>query len=64
MDFELAYSPEFPYSKDDYNRHVPNLYARETIQTNQIINNIAGILNENINFVEIENIFNKYGFYL
>lgn len=62
LDFELTRTPQHPYSKSDYERHVPSLYDREVIQTYVVINYIAGVLREEIDFVLIDNLFKEYGF--
>lgn len=64
LDFELACSPQHPYTKEDYQRHVKDLLPREIIQTYLIICYIAGILKEDINFAEIDSLFNEYDFNL
>lgn len=35
LDFELASSPGYPYTKQDYLRHIPMLMPRETVHTYQ-----------------------------
>ena len=62
LDFELACSPAHPYSSEDYRRHVKDLFPREIIQTYVIINYIAGVLREEINFAEVDALFAEYGF--
>lgn len=62
VDFELACSPKHPYLNDDDRRHVKDLFPREIIQTYVIINYIAGLLMENIDFSLVDAIFAKYGF--
>ena len=64
LDFELCHTPQHPYSSEDYVRHVPDLYDREIIQTYVIINYIAGVLCENIDFKVIDGILERYGFSL
>lgn len=64
LDFELACSPKYPYKSIDYQRHVPDLFARELIQTYCIINYIAGVLRQVPNYALIDNIFNEHGFNL
>ena len=64
LDFELACSPKHPYAKEDYQRHVKDLLPREIIQTYIIINYIAGVLKEEIDFAEIDSLFAKYDFNL
>ena len=62
LDFELACSPKYPYTNEDNMRHVKALFPREIIQTYVIINYIAGVLRENINFAEVDALFSEYGF--
>ena len=64
LDFELACSPKHPYAKEDYQRHVKNLLPREIIQTYIIINYIAGVLKEEIDFSEIDSLSAEYDFNL
>lgn len=64
LDFELCRTPQQPYTKADYDRHVCDLYDREVMQTYVIINYIAGILREDINFEIIDGLFRDYGFNL
>lgn len=64
LDFELACSPQYPYTKEDYQRHVKDLLPREIIQTYVIINYIAGVLKEEIIFSKIDSLFAEYGFNL
>ena len=64
LDFELACSPKHPYTKEDYQRHVKDLLPREIIQTYIIINYIAGVLKEEIDFAEIDSLFAEYNFNL
>ncbi len=64
LDFELACSPTYPYAKEDYRRHVKSLFPREIIQTYVIINYIAGVLKEEIDFAEVDSLFSEYGFNL
>lgn len=62
LDFELACSPTHPYSKADDMRHVKDLYHREAIQTYVIINYIAGVLHEPIDYAKVDALFFSYGF--
>ncbi len=64
LDFELACSPKHPYAKEDYQRHVKDLLPREIIQTYIIINYIAGVLKEEIDFSEIDSLFAEHDFNL
>ena len=62
LDFELCRTPQHPYEKADYERHVPTLYSREVIQTYVIINYIAGVLREEVNYADIDALFAEYGY--
>lgn len=62
VDFELACSPEHPYSDEDSLRHVKDLFPREIIQTYEIINYIAWVLKEPIDYRVIDAMFHSYGF--
>ena len=62
LDFELCRTPQHPYEKADYERHVPSLYSREVIQTYVIINYIAGVLKEEVNYADIDALFAEYRF--
>lgn len=64
LDFELCRTPQHPYTKNDYERHVPSLYEREAIQTYVIINYIAGVLKEMPDYRVIDKLFFDYGFNL
>lgn len=64
LDFELACSPAHPYSSEDDMRHVKDLFPREILQTYVIINYIAGVLREDIDFAEVDALFAEYGFNL
>ena len=62
LDFELSCSPSYPYSQEDDRRHVKSLFARELIQTYEVINYIAGVLQEPVDYQKIDDIYAKYGF--
>lgn len=62
LDFELACSPALPYDKEDDRRHVKNLFSREITQTYNVINYIAGVLNEKVDFKKLDCLFSEYGF--
>ena len=62
LDFELACSPTHPYNSEDDMRHVKDLFPREILQTYVIINYIAGVLREEIDFAEVDSLFAEYGF--
>lgn len=62
LDFELACSPSHPYSKEDDQRHVKDLFPREITHTYVIINYIAGVLREAIDYTIVDALFAEYGF--
>ena len=62
LDFELCRTPQHPYTKGDYERHVCNLYDREVIDTYKIIIYIAGCLRETVDFKKVDALFKDYGF--
>ena len=57
-------SPTHPYVGENVVRHVKDLFPREIMQTNVVINYIAGVIREEINFDEVDGIFADFGFYL
>ena len=62
LDFELSCSPSYPYEREDYQRHAIDLFSREVTQTYCIINYIAGVLKEHIDFKKVDRLFTEYGF--
>lgn len=62
LDFEIAHSPNYPYTMEDAQRHVLDLYAREIFFTYQIIVQVAGYLHEKIDFRWVDSLFEQYGF--
>lgn len=62
LDFELCRTPQHPYTKADYERHVEDLFDREVIYAYVIINTIAHVLHEAIDFKIVDGIFSKYDF--
>ena len=62
LDFELACSPAHPYTSKDDMRHVKDLFPREIMQTYVVINYIAGVLRETIDFEKVDELFTEYGF--
>lgn len=62
LDFELSHTPNYPYAREDYIRHVPTLMPREVIQTYEIINYIAGVLREDINYRRVDELFGEYDY--
>lgn len=64
LDFELACSPQYPYTSEDSQRHAKDLFPREIIHSYRVVNYIAQVLREDIDYSEIDAIFNKYDFNL
>ena len=62
LDFELACSPTHPYAREDDQRHVKSLFPREILQTYVIINYIASVLREEIDYAVVDALFAEYGF--
>ena len=62
LDYELACSPKYPYTNEDYVRHAQGLFPREIIYTYVIINYIAGVLGEEIDYSEVDALFAAYDF--
>lgn len=62
LDFELSHTPSFPYEQDDYKRHVPCLMPREILQTYNVIIETASILNDSINYKDIDKLFAEYNY--
>jgi hypothetical protein len=62
LDFEISHTPNYPYTKEDYVRHVPTLMPREIIQTYEIINYIAWCLGEQIDYKKVDNLFKDYNY--
>ena len=62
LDFELCHTPQHPYTKADYARHVPDLFDREVIDIYKLINYIAGVLHQPVDYQKIDNLFAEYGF--
>ena len=62
LDFELACSPAHPYTSEDDMRHVKDLFPREIMQTYVVINYIAGVLREEIDFAGVDALFAEYAF--
>ena len=62
LDFEIAHSPNYPYTTEDEQRHVMDLFAREIIYTYQIIVSIAWLLGEHVDYEWVDNMFEDYGF--
>jgi len=62
LDFEMCHTPQHPYTKEDYVRHVPDLFDREVIDTYKLINYIAGVLYQQVDFQLIDKMFSEYGF--
>ncbi|MBE6331530.1 MAG: hypothetical protein E7070_04425 [Bacteroidales bacterium] len=64
LDFELACSPMHPYSSEDDMRHVRDLFQREILQSYVVINYIAGVLRETVDYDSVDELFSEYGFCL
>lgn len=62
LDFELCHTPQHPYGKEDYVRHVPVLFDREIIDTYKLINYIAGVLRQPVDYKRVDSLFLEYGF--
>lgn len=62
LDFELSHTPSYPYEQEDYRRHVPGLMPREILQTYDVIIEIATILNEDIDYKDIDDLFAEYDY--
>lgn len=62
LDFELACSPAHPYTSEDDQRHVKDLFPREIFHTYIIINYIACFLLEEVDFQRVDLLFQEYGF--
>lgn len=62
LDFELCHTLQHPYDKEDYVRHVHVLFDREIIDTYKLINYIAGVLRQQIDFQKVDDLFAEYGF--
>lgn len=62
LDFELSCSMKHPYEEDDSQRHVKDLFPREIFQTYCIINYVASVLREQIDFKRVDDLFKEYGF--
>ncbi len=62
LDFELSYSPRHPYLKREDNEQVAILMKREILQTYEVIKHIAFGIGDNIDYAQVDNIFDEYGF--
>lgn len=62
LDFELCHTPQHPYTKEDYVRHLPTLFDREVIDTYKLINYIAGVLFQPVDYSKVNALFYEYGF--
>lgn len=62
LDFEMSNSIEYPYSEEVNPKEVEVLYNRELLHTYQVIIYIAAVLEEAINFKDLDNMFEKKGF--
>ena len=57
LDFELTRTPQHPYTKEDYERHAEDYYSREILDVYRIIQYIAGVLQQEIDYSIIDNMF-------
>lgn len=64
LDFELACTPQTPYTREDDRRHVKELFSREVIHTYEIVNQIAWLLGEDIDYGKVDALFADKGFIL
>ena len=62
LDFELSHTLSYPYEQEDYRRHVPDLMPREILQTYNVVIEIASILNEAIDYKDIDKLFAEYNY--
>lgn len=62
LDFELSHTLSYPYEQEDYRRHVPDLMPREILQTYNVVIEIASILNEAIDYTDIDKLFAEYNY--
>lgn len=62
LDFELAHTPNYQKTSEDAKRHIPILFSREIIHTYEVIVYIAGCVKENIDYSQIDLMFEHYGF--
>lgn len=62
LDFEIAHSPNYPYTNEDNKRHVKDFFAREVLDVYKIIIYIAGVLHEKIDCMFLDSMFADYGF--
>lgn len=60
LDFELASSPKHPYSNEEGQKYVQDLFEREVIYAYQIVLDIAAILKESIDYTQIERIIKSH----
>lgn len=62
LDFEIASSPNYPFEREDYRRHIPDLFSREILHIYQIILDIAWILREKPDYNYLDSLFKDYDF--
>lgn len=62
LDFEVCHTPQHPYSNSDYLKQLSNMYDREIFDIYKIINYIAGVLRQKIDFSKVDQMFMDYGF--
>ena len=64
LDFELCHTPQHPYSREDYLRHVVMLREREVLDIYKQVIYIAAVLREDVNFKDLDSLFLSHGFNL
>lgn len=62
VDFEGARTNKLPYDNAEYEKYVPLLKEGEAIQTYEVLNYIAWCLKERIDYLQIDCLFQDYGF--
>lgn len=62
LDFEIAHTPNYPYSEADDRRHVKDLLSREILDIYRIILYIADVLHEEVSFQTLDHLFLEYEF--
>ena len=62
LDFESARTNKLPYDNEEYEKYVPLLKEGEVIQTYEVLNYIAWCLKEKVDYTQIDNLFQDYGF--
>lgn len=62
LDFEVCHTPQHPYSNSDYLTQLPDMYDREIFDIYKLINYIAGVLREKIDYSIVDRMFMDNGF--